>query len=298
MRTKLFDPAVSGKRMTVVCFVSGSGTNYARIVEADPQHNYFVFTNRPGCKAAGIAATNGHEVISLSHVPYLRAAREAYGPGRVPRNCRERLEYEQDVATAIEERLGKKPDLICLAGYDQWMTDWMVDRYSPRMLNVHPGDTTKGYYGLHWIPTARAIIAGDTTIKSTLFVVDRGEDTGPVLVQSRPLDIAEALSKPSATESGGLSEGLTGLAAFARALGADTYDRFMETAGPEQKNMMKLVCEELQGALKVSGDWQIYPFGVHELVGRGRVEIESGTIYVDGRQMPRHGYPMEQPPRA
>jgi len=62
----------------------------------------------------------------------------------------------------------------------------MVEQYYPHILNVHPGDTTKGYDGLYWIPTAKAILAGDDSIRSTLFIVDKGEDTGPVLVQSFP----------------------------------------------------------------------------------------------------------------
>ena len=96
----------------------------------------------------------------------------------VPRNCFERIQYEKEAFRLIENKLGR-PDLICLAGYDQWLTDWTVGKYYPRILNVHPGDTTKGYDGLHWIPAAKAILAGDKSLRSTLFIVDKGEDTGP-----------------------------------------------------------------------------------------------------------------------
>ena len=188
MAQLVYDPSETG-RMTIVCFVSGSGTNYREIVNRDRDHRYIVFTNRPGCGGVEIARENEHEVIELSHVPYLRDATKRYGSGNVPRNCEERVAYEQQICRLIESSTGGEPDLICLAGYDQWLTDWMVDRYYPRILNVHPGDTTKGYDGLHWIPSARAILAGDEAIRSTLFFVDKGEDTGPVLVQSRPLTI-------------------------------------------------------------------------------------------------------------
>lgn len=276
--------------MTIVCFVSGSGTNYARIVQRNPDHGYVVFTNRPGCRATEIARSNGHEVIELSHAPYLKSARDRYGAGRVPRNCPERLKYEQAVTTLIEDRIGRQPDVICMAGYDQWTTDWIVDRYYPRLLNVHPGDTTRGYDGLHWIPTAKAILSGDEAIRSTLFIVDKGEDTGPVLVQSRPLNMAKALAALESERTSPLSEYLHKLVAFARVRGLTTYDSLQRAAGHDEKEMLKRVCESLQEALKVAGDWEIYPFAVHDLIGRGRVEVDGRTVYIDGKKMPDHGY--------
>jgi hypothetical protein len=46
----------------------------------------------------------------------------------------------------------------------------------------------------------------------------------------------------------------------------------------------------LQEILKVSGDWKIYPFAVHDLIAQGRVEIDGRTIYVEGEKMPPYGY--------
>ncbi|HEX9896280.1 MAG TPA: hypothetical protein VGA85_01285, partial [Dehalococcoidales bacterium] len=98
--------------MTIVCFVSGSGTNYREIVKRDPNHNYIVFTNRPDCGGVAIAKENGHEVMTLNHIPYLREARKKYSAGNVPRNCPERIQYEQDISRLIEDRIGKQPDLM------------------------------------------------------------------------------------------------------------------------------------------------------------------------------------------
>ena len=108
--------------MTIVCFVSGSGTNYREIVARNANHDYIVFTNRPGCGGVAIARSNKHEVIELSHIPYLKDARKRYGSGNIPRNCPERVEYEQRLCALIESRIGGEPDLICLAGYDQWLS--------------------------------------------------------------------------------------------------------------------------------------------------------------------------------
>ncbi|MBN1368220.1 MAG: hypothetical protein JW967_09890, partial [Dehalococcoidales bacterium] len=102
----VYDPAKSGKRMDIVCFISGSGTNYREIVNRNPNQHYLVFTNRPGCSGTAIAQTFGHDVIELSHVPYLKDVRQKYGAGKVPRNCDERVAFEQQVSRLIEAKLG------------------------------------------------------------------------------------------------------------------------------------------------------------------------------------------------
>lgn len=290
MRQPIYDPKKSGKRMTIVCFVSGSGTNYREIVNRDRNHNYVIFTNRPGCGGEILARGYKHPIIELSHIPYLEDAKKKYGAGNIPRNCPARVSYEQEICRLIESQIGGEPDLICLAGYDQWLTDWMVDKYYPRILNVHPGDTIKGYDGLYWIPTAKAILAGDEAIKSTLFLVDRGEDTGPVLVQSKPLNIAQVVSQSEQ----GLEERLNKVIAFAKTNGIKTYENFKATAGLELFKIMEHTCEILQNALKVAGDWKIYPFAVHDLIARGRVRIIDRKVYVDGRKLPQQGYKISE----
>ena len=280
--------------MTIVCLVSGSGTNYREIAAKNINHDYIVFTNRPGCGGVAIARANKHEVIELSHIPYLKDARKRYGSGSIPRNCPERTEYEQRVCALIESRIGGEPDLVCLAGYDQWLTDWMVDKYYPRILNVHPGDTTKGYNGLHWVPSAKAILAGDAVIRSSLFFVDKGEDTGPVLVQSKPLNILQTIDKLTLGGKEELSKGLHEITSFATINDIKTYEDFEEKAGEELLRMMELICRNLQEALKVAGDYKIYPFAVHDLIAQGRVQMDGRTVYVDGREMPEYGYRIEE----
>jgi phosphoribosylglycinamide formyltransferase-1 len=294
MKQAVYDPIKRGPRMKIVCFVSGSGTNYREIAARNVNHDYVVFTNRPGCGGVAIARENGHEAIELSHIPYLKAARTRYGSGNIPRNCPERSEYGQALCALVERRIGGAPDLVCLAGYDQWLSDFIVDRYYPRILNVHPGDTTRGYHGLHWIPSAKAILAGDEAIRSSLFFADKGEDTGPVLVQSRPLDIRQTLDRAELASGQTLSKGLREIADFARTHHVKTYEDFKEKAGKELLGLMEIICKTLQEALKISGDWKIYPFGVHDLIGQGRVQVDGNTVYVDGKEMPAHGYRVDE----
>jgi len=280
--------------MTIVCFVSGSGTNYREIVARNVNHDYIVFTNRPGCGGVAIARSNKHEVIELSHIPYLKHARKRYGSGNIPRNCPERVEYEQALCALIENKIGGEPDLVCLAGYDQWLSDFTIDKYHPRILNVHPGDTTKGYNGLHWVPSAKAIIAGDEVIRSSLFFVDKGEDTGPVLAQSEPINILQTIHKATLARREELSEGLHKITSYVTIHGIENYEDFREKAGQELLDTMELICKNLQEALKVTGDWKIYPFAVHDLIAQGRVQIDGSTVYVDDKEMPEYGYRMDE----
>ena len=294
MKQLIYDPVKSGKRMTIVCFISGSGTNYREIVKRDPEHNYLVFTNRPDCGGLAIARENKHEVLILSQVPYLRDVRKKYGSGNVPRNCSERVQYEQDVCRLIENKLGKQPDLICLAGFDQWSTDWMIDRYYPKMINVHPGDTTKNYIGLHWIPSAMAIMAGDAGLRSTLFIADKSQDKGPVLVQSKPLEIVETLSELETKGQKGLIEGYQRIKKYAADKNINTYADFKDKSDEKLLKVLESICSNLQDALKLKGDWEIYPFAVHDLIALGRVAVEGKTVYIDDKEMPVYGYRLDE----
>ena len=294
MKQLVYDPTKSGKKMTIVCFVSGSGTNYREIVARNRNHRYLVFTNRPGCAGIAIARENKHEIIELSHLPYLSYAKKRYDSGNVPRNCPEREHYEQQISRLIERSIGREPDLICLAGYDQWLTDWMVDKYYPRILNVHPGDTVKGYDGLHWLPSAKAIVAGETAIRSTLFFVDKGEDTGPVLVQSKPLNIAKTVAELEYDGTEELAKELSAVIGFATTNQIKTYEDFEKKAGARLSGIIGNISGHLQSALKIAGDWKIYPFAVDNLIARGRVAIDDRTVYIDGREIPEYGYRLDE----
>jgi phosphoribosylglycinamide formyltransferase 1 len=290
VRKLVFDPQPTAGQMSIVCFISGSGTNYREIVARNPKQHYLVFTNRPGCAGLAIAREYKHEIIELSHVPFLKEARKKYGPGNIPRNCPERRDFEQEAVKLIENQLGGQPDLVCLAGFDQWNTDWFVEHYFPRILNVHPGDTTRGYAGLHWVPTAKAILAGEQSLRSTLFFVDQSMDQGPVLTQSAPLKIVATLRRLDTGSSPGLFNKFQGILAFAAANKISDYNGFQEKASPELRNALEAVCSALQDAIKVDGDWKIYPFAVHDLIARGRVAIDGSSVYVDGKLMPVYGY--------
>lgn len=280
MPTKpVFDP--SSSRMKYACGVSGSGTNYDRIYEGDPQKKHLVFSNVPGCKGVQKAWNYGAQAVSLDSAIYFR---EMWGLEKAPRHGVERNSYDMALMTLVEQTLCGQPDLICLAGYDLWIGDWMVSRYYPRILNVHPADATK-YVGLGWIPTAKAILAEEKSVKSTVFFVDQSDDGGPILIQSASLPLSRWDNQ------------LRTVRRFAEKIDARVLKKFREAAELEKNNLyetLKKVSGDIQEVLKVEGDWKIYPFAVHELIAKGRVALDDRTVYIDGVQMPSGGWQVDE----
>jgi folate-dependent phosphoribosylglycinamide formyltransferase PurN len=157
-------------------------------------------------------------------------------------------------------------------------------------LNVHPGDTTKGYNGLNTIPAAKAIIAGDQMLRSTLFIVDKDEDTGPVLLQSAGLPVEATLQSLAETDL------LSAYRAVQQCLEESrikNYTEFIERAPDSMKQAMDRVCAALQDELKVQGDWKIYPLGV-SMVAQGRVALDDRQVFIDGKELPFYGLRMEE----
>jgi phosphoribosylglycinamide formyltransferase 1 len=274
----IFDP--SSGPMRYACGVSGSGTNYERIYERDPATQHVVFSNVPGCAGVMKAGKHGAPVVLLDSAKYFR---EMWELDKVPRYGVERNSYDRAIMTLVEQAFNGRPDLICLAGYDLWIGDWMANRYYPQILNVHPGDARK-YIGLGWRPTAKAILAGESSVKSTLFFVDASDDGGPILVQSKSLPLARWDDK------------LREIRRFADKTGARRLEQFREAALREENNLyrsLEEVSTSIQEILRVEGDWQIYPFAVHGLIAKGRVALDGRTVYIDGVQMPPEGWQVD-----
>jgi hypothetical protein len=206
-----------------------------------------------------------------------------WGLQKIPRSGVERDSYHMALMTLVEQVLGGRPDLICLAGYDLWIAGWMVDRYYPRILNVHPGDAPI-YTGLGWRPTAKAILAGEESVKSTVFFVDQSDDGGPILIQSASLHLSR------------WDGDLRDVRRFAARTDARDLKQFAEAAQREGSSLystLEEVSTKIQEALKVEGDWRIYPFAVHDLIAKGRVAIDGRTVYIDGVEMPEKGWQVD-----
>ena len=187
----LYDP--SSGPMRYAAAISGSGTNYEKIRERDPSVDHVVFSNSPVCAGLAKARAYGAPAVCLDSAIYFR---EMWGIEKVPREGVERDTYHMALMTLVEQAAHGRPDLICLAGYDLWTGGWMVRKYYPRILNVHPGDAPT-YTGLAWRPTAKAILAGEGSVKSTVFFVDESDDGGPILIQSAGLPLSASGRRPA-----------------------------------------------------------------------------------------------------
>lgn len=279
MTTKLiYDP--SAGPMKYACGVSGSGTNYERIFERNPGAYHIVFSNAPGCGGTLKAMNHGVPVVSLDSARYFR---EMWGLKKVPRYGVERNSYDMAVMTLVEQTLNGRPDVVCLAGYDLWIGDWMANRYFPSILNVHPGDARK-YTGLGWRPTAKAILAEESSVKSTVFFVDASDDGGPILIQSASLPLSRWDNE------------LRDIRKFAEKSEARTLEHYRTAAQREQTSLyesLEAVSTSIQDALRIEGDWQIYPFAVHDLIANGRVALDGRKVYIDGVQMADEGWQVD-----
>jgi hypothetical protein len=102
-----------------------------------------------------------------------------------------------------------------------------------------------------------------------------------VLIQSKSLNIVRSLKALESEGAKGLLADFHKVVDYAKRQAITSYERFNDLAGIEGKETIKQVCVALMGKLKIEGDWEIYPFAVHDLIAHGRVEIDDRTIFMD-----------------
>ncbi|MEW6143811.1 MAG: formyltransferase family protein [Thermodesulfobacteriota bacterium] len=178
--------------MRVAVFLSGSGTNFTAIYEEGKRLAGIggkpyaaiaaVFTNVPGCKGALKAAGLGIPVLALSSKLFFSSL------GRDP-DDKEGRDYYDAAALAMLEGICK-PDLIVLAGYRRRLGGMFLSRYRNRVVNLYPGDITKGYLIRGVDASVQAIRAGESSIKCTVYLEREHERFGPALVQSERISLA------------------------------------------------------------------------------------------------------------
>src|SRR5687767_4549591 len=114
---------MSMARKRVAILISGRGSNMAALIDAASDPAYpaeivLVVSNRPGAPGLAYATQRGIATAAIDHKAF--ATREAFD-------------------AAIEEKLAKaRVEIICLAGFMRMLTTPLVERWSGRMLNVHP----------------------------------------------------------------------------------------------------------------------------------------------------------------
>jgi len=150
------------------------------------------------------------------------------------------------------------------------------------LANVHPGDLRitdergrRRYVGLGWVPTAKAILAGERFVRCTTHLVTPELDGGPIARVSRPLPIG----LPPGADAGSLLPPGTGLGDLLRDIRQDGGRRFGNC-------LLYTHSRLVQDRLKEQGDWVEFPRTVQrlaELLREGRLRLEAGgRILLDG----------------
>ena len=173
--------------LRVVVCVSGGGTNLQAIIDA----------------VADGTITNTELVGVISNnygVRALERAKKAGIDARVvsPKDYENRVAFNEGLLAAIR---AYKPDLIVLAGFLVVIPEAMIEEYENRIINIHPSLIPSfcgtGYYGLKVHEAALA--RGVKLTGATVHYVDKGTDTGPILLQKavevRPGDTPEILQR-------------------------------------------------------------------------------------------------------
>lgn len=154
-------------RLRVAVLISGSGTNLQAIIDAVAagQLNIEligVISDRPDAFGLQRAADAGVPVIAVDYMA-----------------CADRSDYDRQLDAALA---ALEPNLVVLAGYMRILADATVNKYSGRMLNVHPS-LLPDYPGLNTY--ARVLAAGDQWHGTTVHFVIPELDAGPAIIQYR-----------------------------------------------------------------------------------------------------------------
>lgn len=173
--------------LRVVVCVSGGGTNLQAIIDA----------------VADGTITNTELVGVISNNYGVRALERAEKAGidaKVvsPKDYENRVAFNEGLLATIR---AYKPDLIVLAGFLVVIPEAMIDEYENKIINIHPSLIPSfcgtGYYGLKVHEAALA--RGVKLTGATVHYVDKGTDTGPILLQKavevKPGDTPEILQR-------------------------------------------------------------------------------------------------------
>jgi phosphoribosylglycinamide formyltransferase-1 len=149
-----------GERIAVL--VSGSGTNLQALLDhpvCGPRIS-LVLSDRHGVKAIERAESHGVEWAVLD-----------------PKDVEDREAFDRAVVDLLRDR---GIDVVVTAGYLRLLGPAMLEAYGGRWLNVHPS-LLPAFPGMHGVSDALA--HGVKVTGVTVFLVDEGMDTGPIVLQ-------------------------------------------------------------------------------------------------------------------
>jgi phosphoribosylglycinamide formyltransferase-1 len=150
----------------VVVLVSGSGTNLQALLDASADPEYGARVVAVGADREGI---EGLARADRAGVPtFVRQVSQFTS----------RAHWDRALADTVA---AFDPDLVVLAGFMKLVGEEFLDRFGGRVVNTHPAlcPSFPGTTG-----PADALAYGVKVTGATLFVVDAGVDTGPIIAQA------------------------------------------------------------------------------------------------------------------
>ena len=150
----------------VAILISRRGSNMAALIEAAKAKDYpaeivIVLSNRPDAEGLSRAREAGIATAAVDH--------RIFGADRAA--------FEH----AVDETLRThRVELICLAGFMRLLTPWFINRWSGRILNIHPALLPE-FKGLD--THRRALAAGAERHGATVHFVVEETDSGPIISQ-------------------------------------------------------------------------------------------------------------------
>lgn len=161
----------------IVVLISGRGSNLKSLIEQSKNYKIVnVITNNPDAAGLQIAKEHG--------IPYSSFNRKEFSS------------LQQFKEAIYKEIDNNKPAYIALAGFMQIIESALIERYTDRIINIHPSLLPK-FPGLH--THQQAIKAGVKMHGCSVHLVDEGIDTGAVIAQAEvtvePRDTEESLAQ-------------------------------------------------------------------------------------------------------
>jgi phosphoribosylglycinamide formyltransferase-1 len=158
----------------IVILISGGGSNMAAIVKTAQREGWqekwgtrvaAVISNKTAAPGLVFAREQGIATHVLDHKSF--ASREAF----------------DDTLSKLVDRYDEpgQPALVVLAGFMRVLTTGFVNRYSGRLLNIHPS-LLPAFAGLH--THQRALDAGCKVAGASVHQVTAELDLGPILAQA------------------------------------------------------------------------------------------------------------------
>jgi len=150
----------------VAILISGRGSNMAALIDAAKDPAYpaeilLVLSNIADAGGLERAREAGIATEVVEHKPF----------------GKDRAAFDRAVHAVLERH---RTEIVCLAGFLRLLTPWFVERWSGRLINIHPS-LLPALKGLD--THARALAAGATQHGATVHFVVPELDSGPIIAQ-------------------------------------------------------------------------------------------------------------------